>query len=109
MPADRLRQNRIPGMWTIRTDDTRPGPRRMRIIPHRSNRREAGKPVRYPAAEGIRTRTEQKADMLSDREAEMTKKNTAERKKNMIRIGALVLAGIMAGSVLLAALLQGMV
>jgi hypothetical protein len=47
--------------------------------------------------------------MLSDREAEMTKKNNAERKKNMIRIGALVLAGIMAGSVLLAALLQGMV
>ena len=38
----------------------------------------------------------------------MTKKNNAERKKNMIRIGARVLAGIMAGSVLLAALLQGM-
>ena len=34
-------------------------------------------------------------------------KNNAERKKRMIRIGALVLAGIMAGSVLLAALLQG--
>ena len=39
----------------------------------------------------------------------MTKKNYADRKKNMIRIGALVLAGIMAGSVLLAALLQGLV
>ena len=37
----------------------------------------------------------------------MVKKNNAERKKKMIRIGALVLAGIMAGSVLLAALLQG--
>ena len=36
----------------------------------------------------------------------MTKNNT-ERKKRMIRIGALGLAGIMAGSVLLAALLQG--
>ena len=38
----------------------------------------------------------------------MTKKNNAESKKKMIRIGALVLAGIMAGSVLLAALLQGL-
>ena len=38
----------------------------------------------------------------------MTKKNTAERKKKMIRIGALILAGIMAGSVLLAAMLQGL-
>ena len=38
----------------------------------------------------------------------MTKKNNAERKKKMIRIGALILAGIMAGSVLLAAMLQGL-
>ena len=39
----------------------------------------------------------------------MTKKNNAERNRKMIRIGALILAGIMAGSVLLAALLQGLV
>ena len=37
----------------------------------------------------------------------MTRKTTAERKKSMIRIGALILAGIMLGSVLLAAILQG--
>jgi hypothetical protein len=39
----------------------------------------------------------------------MTRKTTAERKKSMIRIGALILAGIMLGSVLLAAILQGAV
>jgi hypothetical protein len=39
----------------------------------------------------------------------MTRKSTAERKKSMIRIGALILAGIMLGTVLLAAILQGAV
>jgi hypothetical protein len=39
----------------------------------------------------------------------MTRKSTAERKKSMIRIGALVLAGIMLGTVLLAAMLNGTV
>ena len=37
----------------------------------------------------------------------MTRKSTAERRKSMIRIGALILAGIMLGTVLLAAILQG--
>ncbi len=37
----------------------------------------------------------------------MTRKSNAERKKNMIRIGALVLAGIMFGTIVLAAILQG--
>ena len=39
----------------------------------------------------------------------MTRKSTAERKKSMLRIGALILAGIMLGSVVLAAILQGVV
>ena len=39
----------------------------------------------------------------------MTRKSTAERKKSLIRIGALALAGIMLGTVLLAAILQGTV
>lgn len=39
----------------------------------------------------------------------MTRKSNAERKKSMIRIGALILAGVMLGTVLLAAILQGAV
>ena len=39
----------------------------------------------------------------------MTRKRTAERKKSLIRIGALVLAGVMLGTVLLAAILHGAV
>ena len=62
LPADRLRQNRIPGMWTIHTDDTHPEPRMMRITPLHSNRKETGKPARYPGAEGIRIRQKRKAE-----------------------------------------------